>query len=300
MKTWKKKKNKNQPITLIVIPQTTDKPFSLSISRTRVLVLLSLLVVTILAILLIGYAYFASQADIRNVNRLKNENLSKEQTIQNLGQELDKIKEQQDTIMQKQNEIKKLMGIKKESGSSESPSRGQRSSSIQNDVSCLKLAQSISSELAGQEKELKLLLDKVSKQPQYYRNIPNQWPVYGEISSPYGWRNSPFRRKNSSFHDGIDIKSNSGTPVLAATDGKVTYSGWMAAYGRTIEIKNSSGYTTKYGHNSVLLVKKGDSVEKGQLISRVGNTGLSTGPHLHFTVFKGNETQDPLTYLPLE
>lgn len=80
--------------------------------------------------------------------------------------------------------------------------------------------------------------------------------------------------------------------------GIVTFAGWKAVYGRTLEIQHNCGLTSKYGHNSSLLVKKGEQVTKGQIIARVGTSGLSTGPHLHFSVLKGDTTQDPMIYLP--
>ncbi|MCK9170205.1 MAG: M23 family metallopeptidase [Treponema sp.] len=116
------------------------------------------------------------------------------------------------------------------------------------------------------------------------------------LSSPYGWRQSPFTGQRS-FHTGIDMACPIGTNVYAALSGKVSSTGYSATYGNYIIISHHSGYKTLYGHLSAILVVPGQNVDTNTRIGRVGNTGLSTGPHLHFTVFKAGKTVNPLTLL---
>ena len=85
---------------------------------------------------------------------------------------------------------------------------------------------------------------------------------------------------------------------MAAGDGKVIFAGWKAVYGKTVEIDHGYGFISRYGHNSAILVNEGDKVKKGEPIARLGNTGNSTGPHLHFTILKNNESVNPVNYLP--
>jgi len=118
-------------------------------------------------------------------------------------------------------------------------------------------------------------------------------PCRGWISSRYGWRRDPFTGQRR-FHHGIDLAAPRGTPVYAARDGRVIRSGWTGGYGRIIIIKHSRGYSTRYGHNSVNLVKNGQYVRQGQLIARVGNSGRSTGSHLHFEVRRWGRPLNPL------
>lgn len=122
------------------------------------------------------------------------------------------------------------------------------------------------------------------------------WPADGRITSPFGYRMHPVLRKWK-YHSGIDIAVSSGTPVQAADSGVVILSKWNGGYGNCVIIDHGQGISTLYGHNSVLLVREGETVTKGQVISRSGNTGLSTGPHLHFEVRKDGVPVDPLTYL---
>ncbi|ACM22436.1 peptidoglycan DD-metalloendopeptidase family protein [Thermotoga neapolitana] len=122
------------------------------------------------------------------------------------------------------------------------------------------------------------------------------WPVYGTISSGFGWRIHPITGKYS-FHSGIDIAAPEGTPIFAAESGIVEFAGENSGYGLMIKIKSSS-YEHVYGHLSQIDVYEGQFVKKGQIIGRVGNTGLSTGPHLHFEVRVNQKATNPMNYLP--
>lgn len=112
------------------------------------------------------------------------------------------------------------------------------------------------------------------------------------ISSYYGWRSSPFSGKRT-FHSGIDMASPQGTNVFAALGGTVSSVGYNNVYGNYIIITHHSGYKTLYGHLSATLVSRGQYVTADTRIGKVGSTGMSTGPHLHFTVFKFGKTVNP-------
>jgi murein DD-endopeptidase MepM/ murein hydrolase activator NlpD len=116
------------------------------------------------------------------------------------------------------------------------------------------------------------------------------WPARGVLTSRFGWR---YRR----HHDGIDVASPTGSPIYAARDGVVEFSGWKGGYGRVVFVDHGAGVTTVYGHSSRLLVQAGQRVKKGQLIARVGCTGSCTGSHLHFEVRINGRAVDPLRHL---
>ena len=118
------------------------------------------------------------------------------------------------------------------------------------------------------------------------------WPTAGRISSPYGWRTSPFTRARQ-YHTGIDISAPPGTPVRAAMAGRVAHVGYDNTFGNFIIINHHSGYRTLYAHLSVVRTRAGSNVGTGERIGDVGSTGLSTGPHLHFTVYKHGATVNP-------
>jgi murein DD-endopeptidase MepM/ murein hydrolase activator NlpD len=119
------------------------------------------------------------------------------------------------------------------------------------------------------------------------------WPAQGTFTSGYGWR-------WGRMHRGIDIANNVGTPIVAAARGRVSFAGWHeGGYGYFVEITHEDGSRTRYGHNSNLLVREGQQVDQGQVISQMGSSGRSTGPHLHFEVLPpGEGAMNPLQYLP--
>jgi len=119
------------------------------------------------------------------------------------------------------------------------------------------------------------------------------WPINGAITSYYGWRRNPFNRSLRHFHNGLDIKGNTGTPVRAAMAGRVSAVGYDNVFGNYVIISHHSGYRTLYGHMHVIRTKTGAYVSQGERIGDVGNTGQSTGPHLHFTVYKNGATINP-------
>ena len=125
------------------------------------------------------------------------------------------------------------------------------------------------------------------------------WPLPGhyEITDPFGWRTHPITKKRS-LHTGTDIAAPSGTEIHAAGAGVVIMAGWNTAYGNMTIIDHGKGVSTLYGHQSSLKVSEGQSVEANQVIGKVGSTGWSTGPHLHFEVREGGNPTDPIRFFP--
>ena len=126
---------------------------------------------------------------------------------------------------------------------------------------------------------------------------PNIWPVAGHISSYYGYRISP-GGIGSTFHEGVDIAGDYGTPISATAAGTVTQAGWVGGYGYLVEVKHADGIVTRYGHNSAVLVYEGQHVDQGSMIALMGSTGNSTGPHCHYEVRIHGEAVDPMYFLP--
>lgn len=114
------------------------------------------------------------------------------------------------------------------------------------------------------------------------------------ISSRYGWREDPFGKSSKrTYHSGIDMACSTGTRIYAALPGKVTTAGWSDVFGNYVIVQHHSGYRSLYGHMSKIDVKKGAYVDTNTVVGRVGSTGMSTGPHLHFTVYKNGRTVNP-------
>ena len=116
------------------------------------------------------------------------------------------------------------------------------------------------------------------------------WPVHGILTSGFGWR-------WGRMHEGIDLAVGNGTPVVASAAGTVIVAGWTGGYGNLVVVDHGNGIATAYGHNTSVTVGPGQSVAQGQLIAYSGNTGHSTGPHVHFEVRLGGAAVDPMGYL---
>jgi murein DD-endopeptidase MepM/ murein hydrolase activator NlpD len=116
------------------------------------------------------------------------------------------------------------------------------------------------------------------------------WPLRGVLYGRFGWR-------GGQRHDGIDIAAPEGTAVVAAADGTVIFAGRQEGYGSIVILRHAGGLVTLYAHASALLVKRGQQVERGTPVARVGQTGKTTGPHLHFEVRQGTRPRDPLLFL---
>lgn len=129
--------------------------------------------------------------------------------------------------------------------------------------------------------------------------IPSIWPVAGgETTDRFGGRRDPFGSTSSEFHSGQDISAERGTPVYAAGIATVKFAGTQGGYGQIVILDHGGGITTRYGHLSKIEVVAGQQLARGEMIGRVGSTGRSTGPHLHYEVRINEEPVNPRAYLP--
>ena len=122
-------------------------------------------------------------------------------------------------------------------------------------------------------------------------------PVSGVVTSACGERENPILQKKE-VHDGLDIAVSEGTAVVAVKSGTVTEVRTSATYGKLLRYETTDGYTILYAHLSEILVKKGENIKQGQVVARSGNTGLSTGPHLHYGIYRDGTLLNPMEYLP--
>ncbi len=146
--------------------------------------------------------------------------------------------------------------------------------------------------------EYQVLLETVKEIKKIQDATPAICPVEGgRISSNFGYRKSPFKG-TSEFHSGLDFSSHKGTPVKATADGRIVYAGYNGDLGKEVIIDHGFGIVTAYGHLSEIKTKVGQQVQRGAVIGRVGNTGRSTGPHLHYEVRLNNNPINPKKYIP--
>lgn len=156
---------------------------------------------------------------------------------------------------------------------------------------------SLQREISRQESNLKNIQRLLENQKTMLLATPYLWPVLGSISSTFGETRLSSAAGGVRPHKGVDISAPLGTPIVAAAEGIVVFAGWQAEMGKSIYLDHGHGFATMYGHLKTIMVKKGEKVKKGQIIGRVGMTGNSTGPHLHYEVHVQGVPVNPQAYL---
>jgi len=159
------------------------------------------------------------------------------------------------------------------------------------------VAAGLEHQVSSLEERVDGLHESAAEAVAYSRAQPNTYPVYGTVTSGYGWRRHPISRRNH-FHEGIDIAAHYRTPIKVTADGTVTFVGYKVGYGRTVVVSHGYGIETLYSHCSSIAVTTWEKVSRGDTIGYVGSSGSATGPHLHYEVHKNGQAQDPLKFLP--
>jgi murein DD-endopeptidase MepM/ murein hydrolase activator NlpD len=261
------------PITIMFIPHSNSRSYRLKVPSVGILVSFIFLV--------IGCIYvFTVTLGALEYNR------TKEKLDYYMGQFLE-LKSAIVTLKETENEFKKLFSL----GSKEEILENfDTSDSGSLDLENLKEQIKVTMETAGEIK------DYLSEQRDIYLSTPVGWPVKGYISSPFGKRTHPKTGKRD-FHGGIDIAAGPGNPVRATADGIVSFAGWSGNNGNLVVLEHGFGYSTFYAHNRKVLVKTGQKVKRGDTIGYVGSTGNSTGPHVHYEIWRDGKHVNPYKFL---
>jgi len=172
------------------------------------------------------------------------------------------------------------------------------------DSTATKAAYALSYDLSALERRARLLassLDEATDSLQAHRDLllatPSILPTTGWLSSTFSKARVHPVHNRALPHEGIDLAADKGTPIFAAAKGRVVRAGWAVGYGMTVEIDHGFGYTTLYGHASKVLVKRGQQVERGDVIALVGSTGIATSSHLHYEVSINGVPQNPANFI---
>lgn len=136
----------------------------------------------------------------------------------------------------------------------------------------------------------------IAEQKDIHLATPLGWPVAGTISSPYGYRNHPVREERR-FHTGVDLSVPSGSEVKATADGIVSFAGWTENSGIVVVVEHGHGFSTAYAHNRKALARVGQRIARGDVIAMSGSTGVSTGPHVHYEIWRNGRHADPAGFL---
>lgn len=305
--------NKNQSYTIMIVPNPTSKAYRFSIRKKTLQIVAgaAFLFTVLISIFFIQYAVMMNKAwELRS---LRQETKAQKVQIQSFVQTLGDLKNQMARLKEFDAKLRVItdIGLPKGKpqlfgmGGSQEPgledllsSAGPTESNVQkellrgieHDLSYLQ------SEAAQQEVSFQELTDAVKTKQYMWASTPSVWPVRGWQTSGFGSRVSPFSG-GMMMHNGIDIATRMETPVVAPAAGIVSYVGYDNGLGKLLRINHGYGLQTVYGHLSKFNIQPGHRVKRGDVIAYVGNTGLSTGPHLHYEVVVNNIPVNPLKYI---
>lgn len=294
-------------LSFIIISSKTHKKIQFSIPQWLVIVSSILVVALIIGTANFSYKLIITNHELTHVNQqlyqLAEENNIQADEIIYLRTKSSTIEEKLAGLNELQNQVLNMVGLESKPEEAKLISTllvsrsDQRSAINRDDDYDYEMEMELLNELIEKQKDgMEQLIVDVEKQLKYIDSQPNRMPANGRITSPYGYRISPINRKRE-FHSGIDIANKTNTDIYAAGSGVVTFAGYNGAYGRMVIISHGYGYTSVYAHNNKLLVRVGDKVSKGDVIAKMGSTGRSTGPHLHFEIRVNGQAVDPKTIL---
>jgi murein DD-endopeptidase MepM/ murein hydrolase activator NlpD len=293
----------------IIVTRPSGRPLQYSL-RYKVLKLLCVFGVILMALLVVSLgANFVLARHYVNTNQYTDTQASQSKVIQSLQDEVQSLRDLVQDLIKKEEEIRQDLGKPRYRKLSKRR-RIQRkvrafSRKYPQPVNDVADTHQISHELhyiksnvLSLEKKMRRYMSVYQQYQEWFDQTPSIWPVYGYIRSGYGYRMHPLKRKKQ-FHKGVDIPAWIGAPVQATADGYVSFAGWGGGYGWIVVISHSFGYQTIYAHLSELEVYQGGTVFKGQIIGKIGTSGLSTGPHVHYEILRRRKAINPMPYLKL-
>lgn len=279
--------------SLILIPEGDQKIKRYSVSRWLLATALCSFVLFVGLFAFSAYSYFNLTLDHGELQRLRVENSQQQKNMQRLVLDLEELHLEMNALAETDARVRQLanlddapQGIPVAIGGLPEDGGSEAVDEIQRQIN--KLQVEIELRRQSQEDVRNLLNDQVSLS----RATPKGWPTKGWLTSYFGMRNSPFTGRRV-MHEGLDIAANVGTPVIATADGIVARVGYSPSYGKEVVIDHGYGYRTIFGHNSKILVKSGQRIKRGDRVALVGNTGQSTGPHLHYELRMNGVPIDP-------
>jgi len=292
--------------TLMIIPNRKSGVKKISVPKTFIRNIIIASVVVILVTLYVVYDYASIKRDRAELARLKAQTKEQSQQFRDLAMRIDEFSSRMEELRQTDKKIRVLayetskdkklpLGI----GGSDHETRIKDLLNQDHDkliTGMHKGIEKLNEDAKDREKSFDELLAFLHEQKSILASTPSLWPVTGWITSEFGIRQSPFS-SGLEFHKGVDISTRFGKEIVAPADGLVVTSAFDSSDGNYIKIDHGHGLATGFAHLSRMAVKQGVRVKKGQLIGYVGDTGRSTGSHLHYTVFVNNIPVNPKRYL---
>lgn len=310
MKKGKAKKTEKKYLSIVLVPHSSSHVKVLRFTSLYAKLIVCFIVLT--AVCVSGSLYVSRMLNEnkslkQNINDLYSTNTEQRKLLDEKSNKVDQLKEDSaafsESVNSKIEEFTESFNnitdeyIKEQTSSKTNRSGERTEASFSGDIRALKGTLDSLSQLYSRTDMAKADLSLAeAKLEKYLDTVPTLWPTSGRITDNFGYRKDPFTRRTK-FHGGIDIGADSGTRIKAAASGRVIMAKRTSGYGRAVKIDHGRGIVTLYGHSSVLLVKEGQIVKKGEVIAKVGSSGRSTGPHLHFEVLLYGTPVNPNQYL---
>lgn len=304
-------KRPKQYFTLMVVPHSEESTYSLRLPLGVGQFLAVLFVLGIAAYTIVLFAYRGALEDAREASILREVNRLQQDEINALAYETQQLLEQLEQIEDLAERASETIGVdiaaevqgdqaamtRRGSGNRLYASRSSGRSEMQildRTLGNINVLQQVIPERAGNLDQLKEEIDEYLRR---LASTPSIWPTTGRLTSGFGRRRSPFNASIIEFHHGVDIANSFRTPIYATADGVVVFAGFRGGWGRLIIISHGYGFETHYAHLSRYAVSEGTRVTKGQVIGCMGNTGRSTGVHLHYEVHVNGVAVNPMNYM---
>lgn len=302
-------------ISFIILSSTGSPVRHLTVSKTRLRIFCIGIAVCLLLLTFGVYDYFGLRKALvnkrqleRNVAAQKNEIVSQRRQIQKFAGEITTLKSKLVALNDFEKKIRIIANIEKSEDQENLFGVGgsipedldakipltQKHNSLMREMH--EQAQQLDLASINQQKGFESLYNYLEDQRNLLSSTPAIRPTKGWLASGFGYRKSPFTGLRE-FHKGMDIANRKGTPIIASADGIVSFAGTKGNFGKTIKINHGHGMATLYGHTDKILKKQGDTVKRGDTIALMGNSGRSTGPHLHYEVFLNGIPINPAKYI---
>ncbi|MGZ9138001.1 MAG: M23 family metallopeptidase [Candidatus Deferrimicrobiaceae bacterium] len=261
------------PVTILMVPHSRTRAVSI---RVPVLA-----IAASVCLFLLGASMVAAMSVRAVEHRRMKERLSY------LSAQFLEMKGTMQSLRQAERDFRKIFGVKSKSNVLESADLADTGSL---DMEVLR------EQIEASMRSVTDIRTYIVEQKDLYLATPAGWPVSGPLSSPYGNRRHPVHQENR-FHTGVDISVPPGREVKATADGIVSLAGWTENSGIVVVVEHGHGFSTAYAHSRKALVRVGQRVVRGEPIALSGSTGVSTGPHVHYEIWKNGRSTDPAGYL---
>jgi murein DD-endopeptidase MepM/ murein hydrolase activator NlpD len=275
--------------TIILVPHTRAKFRKFQVSTTALWTLLGITAALLTTATIFGWAFLASPVDATQVNRLRHENDKLRQVNQGFETSIRQLQGQLAAYEERTRKLAIVAGIDELDNGSEAGIGGTN-------VAAPATLGQLSTRLHAMQQGLDRVEGSLAQRLQWLSSMPSITPTGGLFTSGFGVRKDPLEG-HSAFHEGLDIAAMPGKPVHVTADGVVVLAGPHGELGNAVIVSHGFGLTTRYGHLSRVAAQPGQRVHRGDVVGFVGNTGRSTGFHLHYEVLKDGEPVNPLGYI---